>query len=177
MSGREVVVLMEEAHLHLSDENISRSGGEPLAVRLLRMGRKHGVYAIVVDQTPSELPGAVLANLASKMVMRLTSAACARAMSVSMGLSREQHDELVKLPRRMAVVQSADFLFLQNQLDMTPDNLSSHLSKLEDAGYVEIVKEFIERKPHTALKLTEQGRKAFKEYQQNLKQIFSNLPE
>ncbi|MCZ2808282.1 MAG: transcriptional regulator, partial [Candidatus Bathyarchaeota archaeon] len=48
---------------------------------------------------------------------------------------------------QLYVVESADFLFLQNQLQMTPGNLSSHLSKLEEAGYVEIVKEFIERKP------------------------------
>jgi len=47
--------------------------------------------------------------------------------------------------------------------------------KLEKAGYVEIVKEFIERKPHTALKLTKKGRSAFKEYRQNLKQVFNGL--
>ena len=76
---------------------------------------------------------------------------------------------------QLYVIESADFLFLQNQLKMTPGNLSSHLSKLEDAGYVEIVKEFVERKPHTALKLTEKGREEFKEYRQNLKQVFNNL--
>jgi DNA-binding MarR family transcriptional regulator len=76
---------------------------------------------------------------------------------------------------QLYVIESADFLFLQNQLKMTPGNLSSHLSKLEDSGYVEIVKEFVERKPHTALKLTEKGREAFKEYRQNLKQVFNNL--
>jgi DNA-binding MarR family transcriptional regulator len=78
---------------------------------------------------------------------------------------------------QLYVVESADFLFLQHQLHMTPGNLSSHLSKLEEAGYVEIVKEFIERKPHTALELTKKGRKAFREYQQNLKQVFSDLPK
>lgn len=76
---------------------------------------------------------------------------------------------------QLYVIESADFLFLQKQLKMTPGNLSSHLSKLEDAGYVEIVKEFVERKPHTALKLTEKGRVEFKEYRQNLKQVFNNL--
>ena len=48
---------------------------------------------------------------------------------------------------QLYVVESADFLFLQNQLQMTPGNLSSHLSKLEEAEYIEIVKEFIERNP------------------------------
>jgi len=90
-------------------------------------------------------------------------------------------DRLIHEPTRLVimtqlyVVESADFLFLQHQLQMTPGNLSSHLSKLEEAGYVEIVKKFIERKPHTALELTKKGRKAFREYQQNLKQVFSDL--
>jgi DNA-binding MarR family transcriptional regulator len=78
---------------------------------------------------------------------------------------------------QLYVVESADFLFLQNQLQITPGNLSAHLTKLEKAGYVEIVKEFIERKPHTALKLTNKGRNSFKEYQQNLKQVFGDLPK
>lgn len=92
-------------------------------------------------------------------------------------------DRLIHEPTRLMimtqlyVVESADFLFLQHRLQMTPGNLSSHLSKLEEAGYVEIVKEFIERKPHTALELTKKGRKAFREYQQNLKQVFSDLPK
>ena len=91
-------------------------------------------------------------------------------------------DRVIHEPARLMimtqlyVVESADFLFLQNQLQMTPGNLSAHLTKLEKVGYVEIVKEFIERKPHTALTLTEKGRNAFKEYQQNLKQVFRDLP-
>ena len=92
-------------------------------------------------------------------------------------------DRVIHEPARLMimtqlyVVESADFLFLQNQLQMTPGNLSAHLTKLEKVGYVEIIKEFIERKPHTALKLTKKGRSAFKEYQQNLKQVFSDLPK
>jgi len=52
------------------------------------------------------------------------------------------------------VVESADFLFLQRQTGLTWGNLSSHLSKLENAGYVAIEKEFIDKKPHTVLHLT-----------------------
>jgi len=78
---------------------------------------------------------------------------------------------------QLYVVQSADFTFLLHQTGMTPGNLSSHLSKLEDAGYVEITKEFIERKPHTALALTKKGRDAFKQYRRNIKQIADRLPE
>jgi DNA-binding PadR family transcriptional regulator len=51
---------------------------------------------------------------------------------------------------------------------MTPGNLSAHLSKLEEAGYVEVTKEFIERKPHTALALTKAGRAAFKDYRRKV---------
>jgi DNA-binding transcriptional ArsR family regulator len=75
------------------------------------------------------------------------------------------------------VVESADFLFLQRQTQMTPGNLSAHLSKLEDAGYVEIKKEFIERKPHTALALTKKGRDAFRQYRRDIKQVADELPE
>jgi DNA-binding MarR family transcriptional regulator len=91
-------------------------------------------------------------------------------------------DRLIHEPTRLMimsqlyVVESADFLFLQNQLQMTPGNLSSHLSKLEAAGYVEIVKEFIERKPHTALKLTKEGRDAFNQYRKNIRKVLDNLP-
>ena len=91
-------------------------------------------------------------------------------------------DRLIHEPTRLMimtqlyVVLSADFLFLQHQLQMTPGNLSAHLSKLQEAGYVEIVKEFIERKPHTALKLTKKGREAFKEYRKNIKTVFKDLP-
>ena len=77
---------------------------------------------------------------------------------------------------QLYVVESADFLFLQHQLQITPGNLSAHLSKLEEAEYVEIVKEFIERKPHTALKLTKKGRVAFNDYRKNMKKVFENLP-
>ena len=91
-------------------------------------------------------------------------------------------DRLIHEPTRLMimsqlyVIESADFLFLQNQLQMTPGNLSSHLSKLEEADYVEIVKEFIDRKPHTALKLTKKGREAFNEYRKNIKKVFEDLP-
>jgi len=78
---------------------------------------------------------------------------------------------------QLYVVQSADFLFLQRQTQMTPGNLSAHLSKLEDAGYVEIIKEFLDRKPHTALALTKKGRDAFKQYRRSIKQIAERLPE
>jgi DNA-binding MarR family transcriptional regulator len=95
-------------------------------------------------------------------------------------LNLKNIDRLIHEPTRLMimtqlyVVESADFLFLQNQLQMTPGNLSSHLSKLEEAGYVGIVKEFIERKPHTALTLTKKGRDAFNEYRKNIKKVLED---
>ena len=92
-------------------------------------------------------------------------------------------DRVIHEPSRLAimmqlyVVESADFQFLQHQINMTPGNLSSHLRKLEDAGYVEVTKEFVDRTPHTALRLTRKGREAFKEYRRNVKRFIDKLPE
>ncbi len=92
-------------------------------------------------------------------------------------------DKVIHEPARLTimaylfVVESADFLFLQRQTGLTWGNLSSHISKLESAGYVEVTKEFLNKKPHTALQLTKKGRTAFKEYRQNMKQVFEDLPK
>lgn len=75
------------------------------------------------------------------------------------------------------VVDSADFLFLMNQTDLTRGNLSSHLSKLEEAGYVNVQKEFVNKIPRTILSLTAQGRVAFDDYRKQMKHVLSYLPE
>ena len=90
-------------------------------------------------------------------------------------------DRVIHEPARLlilaylSVVESADFLFLMNQTNLTRGNLSSHLSRLETAGYVEIKKEFVDKIPRTLLRLTEQGRNAFHEYRQNMKQVLDSL--
>jgi DNA-binding MarR family transcriptional regulator len=90
-------------------------------------------------------------------------------------------DRVIHEPARLlimavlSVVESADFLFLMNQTKLTRGNLSSHLSKLEDAGYVEIKKEFVAKIPRTLLSLTEGGRKAFVEYRQNMQQVLDSF--
>lgn len=89
-----------------------------------------------------------------------------------------QLDRLLHEPARLLivsqlyVVDSADFLFLQQQLDLTQGNLSSHLSKLEDAGYVGVTKTFVGKRPHTDLKLTARGREAFELYSKQMKPLF-----
>jgi DNA-binding transcriptional ArsR family regulator len=90
-------------------------------------------------------------------------------------------DRLIHEPARLMilaqlyVVESADFLFLTRLTGLTPGNLSSHMSKLEDAGYVEVIKEFVDKKPHTMLRLTGEGRDAFKAYVESMKQVFNGL--
>jgi DNA-binding MarR family transcriptional regulator len=59
------------------------------------------------------------------------------------------------------VVESADFIFLRGMTGLTWGNLSTHLSKLEEAGYVAIEKGYKGKKPHTMIRLTDQGRVAF----------------
>lgn len=59
---------------------------------------------------------------------------------------------------------SADFGTLKAKLDATDGNLSVHLRKLEEAGYVTIDKSFRGRKPVTAVSLTASGREAFSQY-------------
>ena len=90
-------------------------------------------------------------------------------------------DRVIHEPARLllvatlSVVESADFLFLMNQTKLTRGNLSSHLSKLESAGYVEIKKEFVEKIPRTLLRLTEEGRNAFLEYRQKMQQVLDSF--
>ena len=78
---------------------------------------------------------------------------------------------------RLYVVESADFLFMMRQTGLTFGNLSAHMSKLEDAGYIEIIKEFVGKKPHTMLRLTKKGRTAFEEYKKKMKQFFDDMSD
>ncbi|CAM3752073.1 transcriptional regulator [Isoptericola cucumis] len=86
-------------------------------------------------------------------------------------------DAVIHAPARLRVVATlatlgADdeitFPRLQQLLDMTAGNLSTHLRKLEDAGYVRQSKTHAGRKPVTYLALTPQGRRAFEDYTQAL---------
>lgn len=92
-------------------------------------------------------------------------------------------DRLIHEPARLMimavlyVVQSADFTFLMAQTDLSWGNLSSHMSKLEEAGYIEVEKSFVNRRPRTMLRLTEAGRSAFRIYRQKMKQVLDDLPD
>ena len=92
-------------------------------------------------------------------------------------------DRLVHEPARLMlmavlyVIDSADFTFLMNQTGMTWGNLSAHMSKLEEAGYLDVEKSFKGKRPNTMLRLTPQGRAAFQAYRQTMKQVLDSLPE
>lgn len=83
-------------------------------------------------------------------------------------------DRLIHEPARLLIVTilstvaSADFLFLQRETGLTKGNLSGHLSKLEEAGYVKIEKTFKGKLPLTVCKLTAAGQKALAQYRQQL---------
>jgi DNA-binding MarR family transcriptional regulator len=92
-------------------------------------------------------------------------------------------DRLIHEPARLMilavlyVVESADFTFLMRQTGLTWGNLSSHMSKLEEAGYIEVEKKFKGKRPNTMLRLTDEGRAAFRDYRHSLKQVLDNLPD
>jgi DNA-binding MarR family transcriptional regulator len=65
----------------------------------------------------------------------------------------------------------ADFRFLRETLGVTDGNLSIHLTRLEEAGYVLSTKEFVRKKPHTRYEPTEAGRAAFRAYLAALEKI------
>jgi DNA-binding MarR family transcriptional regulator len=68
-------------------------------------------------------------------------------------------------------VESADFLYLQRETGLTKGNLSSHLAKLEEAGYVVVEKTYRGKIPLTICKLTDEGRQAFKDYRLQMKKF------
>ena len=90
-------------------------------------------------------------------------------------------DRLVHEPARLMIlmvlytVEVADFTFLTNATELTDGNLSSHLSKLEDAGYVEIEKGYAGKRPRTLLRLTPLGRQAVDSYRKTMQQALKKL--
>jgi DNA-binding transcriptional ArsR family regulator len=92
-------------------------------------------------------------------------------------------DRLIHEPARLLIltllyaVDAADFLFLLRESGLSKGNLSSHLSRLESAGYVAIDKTFRGKIPLTICRLTDSGRQAFRSYRDHLKRVVDTLPE
>jgi len=92
-------------------------------------------------------------------------------------------DPIIHAPARfmivmqLYVVDATDATFLVNRTGLTWGNLSSHISKLEKAGYVEVEKLFRGKKPCTMIRLTDKGRTAFREYRSRMQNTLSDLPD
>ena len=92
-------------------------------------------------------------------------------------------DPIIHAPARLLilaqlyVVERADFVFLKRMTRLTWGNLSTHLSKLESADYVQIEKGYLGKKPQTMIQLTEQGRAAFRDYKQSPQGFLNDLPD
>ncbi len=90
-------------------------------------------------------------------------------------------DRLIHEPARMLImallsaVEEVDFLYLLRETGLTKGNLSTHLSKLEQAGYICIEKVFRGKIPNTRIKLTPGGREAFAAYRKQLKEIMTQI--
>jgi DNA-binding transcriptional ArsR family regulator len=86
-------------------------------------------------------------------------------------------DRRVHEPTRLAILsallacQSADFLFLLRVTGLTKGNLSAHLSKLEEAGWIEIEKRFVGKKPQTLVSLSGAGREATESYWKEITEL------
>jgi DNA-binding MarR family transcriptional regulator len=92
-------------------------------------------------------------------------------------------DQVIHAPARLTVlaylyvVESADYVFLMRVTGLTWGNLSTHLGKLEEAGYVVIMKGYRGKKPHSTIRLSEAGRIAFRKYKQSLQKVLNDLPD
>lgn len=87
-------------------------------------------------------------------------------------------DRVIHEPGRLMIVavlaglKECEFAFMLNETKLNKGNLSSHLAKLEAAGYVEIEKTYRGKVPMTLLRLTRAGRKAFEDYRKGLFKAF-----
>ena len=92
-------------------------------------------------------------------------------------------DPLIHAPARLRVmtylyvVDNIDFVYLKRMTGMSWGNLSTHLTKLEEGGYISLRKSFQDKKPNTMIELTDDGRKAFRRYKDGMQQALGNLPD
>lgn len=90
-------------------------------------------------------------------------------------------DRVIHEPARLMIMtvlyaaKESDFLYLQRECGLTQGNLSSHLVRLEEAGYVAIEKTFKGKYPLTICRLTRSGREAFEEYVYKMRVVSSSV--
>ena len=71
------------------------------------------------------------------------------------------------------VVEEADFVYLANRTGFSSGKISSHMAKLEAAGYIEITKGFVGKRPRTSYRLTDVGRQAFEQYRASIEDLLN----
>jgi DNA-binding MarR family transcriptional regulator len=92
-------------------------------------------------------------------------------------------DRLIHEPSRLAILtalstcQRADFVFLQRITGLTVGNLSSHISKLEEAGLVSVEKQIVAKRSNTLVQITAQGQEAIERHWQQLEQLRKGAQE
>lgn len=90
---------------------------------------------------------------------------------------------LIHEPARLAIMANlhvaakADFIQLMNDTGLSRGNLSSHMSKLEEVGYITVKKGFAGKAPRTELALTRKGREALREYRRTMEPLIAALPK
>ena len=86
-------------------------------------------------------------------------------------------DTLIHSPARLAIMallaggNELEFTLLRERLELTDGNLSTHMRKLEEAGYVKCVKSFLARRPRTSYRISVRGRAAFERHVRALEQV------
>ncbi len=92
-------------------------------------------------------------------------------------------DRLIHEPARLMIVtilyawEQVDYLYLLQETGLTKGNLTGHLTKLEEAGYVEVEKTFRGKVPRTICQLSQKGRAAFETYRQQMQQFIDSTTE
>ncbi len=92
-------------------------------------------------------------------------------------------DRMVHEPARLvllahlAVVEEADFTFLQRATGLTGGNLSSHLKKLAAGGHVTVRKEFVDSKPVTFVQISPAGLTALRQYREEMLRLLELIPD
>jgi DNA-binding MarR family transcriptional regulator len=93
---------------------------------------------------------------------------------VSIEINRLVHEPVrLKILAYLSVVESADFVFLVSRIGLTMGNLSAHISKLSEAGYIEVQKDFKDNRPRTMLSITGEGKNAFITYREEMLRLLS----
>jgi DNA-binding MarR family transcriptional regulator len=75
------------------------------------------------------------------------------------------------------VTAKADFIQIMNDTGLSRGNLSSHISKLQEVGYIAVKKSFTGKAPRTELALTRKGREALREYRRTMEPLIAALPQ